>query len=125
MAHAVGGSLRLDPSPSSERPTVISSTSIKRLLVDRDRLNMAPQGVVANLTATIFDRIQDKPKEHQLLAMACAFILMAETCRFPAQDAFAAASNLMKDPLTATGRHVTFDGLRYHLETETLTDDGE
>lgn len=93
--------------------------------MDRDRLNHAPQGVVANLTAQLFDRLQDKPKEHQLLAMACAFILMAETCRLPAQDAFQAASNLMKDPLTATGRHVTFDAMRYHLETDILQGDAD
>lgn len=57
--------------------------------------------------------------------MACAFILMAETCRLPAQDAFAAATNLMKDPLTSTGRHPTFDAMRFHLETDILTGDAD
>lgn len=75
---------------------------------------------MARLTANLFDRNQGDPPEHQLLALACAFTLMLETCRFNAGDAFAAASNLMRDETNSTRRHATFDAMRFHLDTHML-----
>lgn len=92
----------------------------RRLLVDRDKMNHAPKAEVATTCVSIFDRIQDRPKHLQLLALASAFILLSGACNIPAQDVFAAATNVMKDPLTSTGLGLQFQAMRYHLDTELL-----
>lgn len=93
----------------------------RRLVVDRDRLNSANRKQVANDTVRIFDRIQGWKKEAQLLALASAFVLLAETCKVPAQDVFTASKNLMADPLTASGLAPQFQAMKFHLNTEVLT----
>lgn len=93
-----------------------------RSLIDRDRLNNANKYDVASTCVRIFDRIQAMDKEHQLLALACAFSLMADACRLPAQDIFTVAKNLMVDEQTATGIAPQFQAMRYHLDTELLAD---
>lgn len=93
----------------------------RRLLVDRDRLSNANRANVARLCVLLFDRLQHHArKEEQLLALAAAFLLMAEACGIPAQDAFVAVKNMMADPLRASGIYHQFDAMRYHLDTEVL-----
>lgn len=92
----------------------------KKLLVDRDRLMNANKAEVARDTVTVFDRIQHLPKHRQLLALAAAFLLTADASGIPAQDAFTATKNLMKDPLTSTGLSPQFQAMKFHLRTEVL-----
>lgn len=93
-----------------------------RLLVDRDRLINANRANVARLCVNLFERIQLHPrKEEQLLALAAAFLLMAEACSIPAQEAFTAVKNMMADPMRASGIYHQFDAMRFHLDTEVLT----
>lgn len=93
----------------------------KRLLYNRDRLMNASKRSVANITVAIFDRIQGAAKELQILGLAAAFAITCEASRVEPQEAFTAVKNLMADPLTATGRGLQFDAMRYHLDTELLT----
>lgn len=93
-----------------------------RSLVDRDALNSAPKKTIGNLCVRVFDSIQHARKEHQLLGLAGAFTLLAEACRIPAQDVFAAVKNLMADPMTSTGRAPQFQAMKFHLDTEVLED---
>lgn len=102
----------------SQEPTIAHQKSIDGILIDRDRLMNAPRGAVANACVRLFDRIQDLPHEHQLLAFAGAFVIMAEAYGFPAQDAFTAVKNLMLDPENATGWDHRFDAMRWNLRTE-------
>jgi hypothetical protein len=74
---------------------------------------------VARLCVMLFNAIQNHPrKEEQLLALAAAFLLMAEAAGIPAQDAFTAVKNLMADPLHSDRIEHRFAAMRYHLETE-------
>lgn len=69
----------------------------------------------------LFNSIQlHENKEEQLLSLAAAFLLMAEACGLPAQEAFTAVKNMMADPLRASGIYHQFDAMKYHLETEVL-----
>lgn len=92
-----------------------------RVLVDRDRLNMADKRSVARTCVDIFSAIQSKAREKQLLALACSFILLCEASGIPAQDVFSASKNLMADPMTSTGLQPQFGAMRYHLQTDVLT----
>lgn len=92
-----------------------------RVLVDRDRLNLASQKAVAANCVRVFDVLQHYPREHQLLALACSFILLADASGIPAQDVFTASKNLMADPLTSSGLEPRFQAMRFHLNTEILT----
>lgn len=92
----------------------------KRILIDRDRMNTADKGDVAQATVSLFDRIQHRPKHIQLLALAAAFTLMSSASGIPAQDAFSATKNLMYDPLTQSGIAPQFQAMEYHLKTEVL-----
>lgn len=84
----------------------------------------APRSEVARACVLLFDRIQALPKEHQLLALAGAFVLMASAFKFPAQEAFTAVKNLMADPNTSTGLGIQFDAMKWHLEDELAHDAG-
>lgn len=92
----------------------------KASLVDRDALNGAPKKLVADLCVHVFDRLQDRKKEHQLLGLAAAFALLCDACRIPPQDVFTATKNLMADPMTSTGLAPQFQAMRFHLNTEVL-----
>lgn len=84
-------------------------------------MNNANRLRVARLVVGIFDRIQDHPiKEEQLLAMAGAFVLMADAMDIPAQDAFTAVKNLMTEPNKEDGLVHQFAGMAYHLKTELM-----
>lgn len=76
---------------------------------------------MARLCVLLFDRIQlHENKEEQVLALAAAFLLLAEVAGIPAQDAFVAIKNLMADPLHADGIEHRFAAMKYHLQTELL-----
>ncbi|MFZ3194113.1 MAG: hypothetical protein WA154_13025 [Moraxellaceae bacterium] len=91
--------------------------------MSRDKLNNANRLRVARLVVGIFDRIQQHPiKEEQLLAMAGAFVLMADALDIPAQDAFVAVKNLMTNPHEEDGLVHQFAAMGYHLKTELLQD---
>lgn len=96
----------------------------ERLLIDRDRLMNADRGVVASLTVRLFSAIEDFRKERQLLALACAFVLLCDACRIPAQDVFTAAKNLMANPIAAEAdarpMGPQFEAMSYHLRTDVL-----
>lgn len=92
----------------------------RKSLVDRDKLNSARQSEVANACVSVFDRIQGWTREKQLLALAAAFVLLADASGIPAQDVFTASKNLMADPLTQTGLAPQFQAMRFHLNTEVL-----
>lgn len=92
-----------------------------QVLVDRDRLNLAPAGEVAHTCVSIFDRIQGFSREKQLLGLACAFALLADACHLPPQDVFTAARNLMADRLTSSGMRPQFEAMKFHLNTDILT----
>lgn len=96
----------------------------KTTLLDPDRMASASRVEVSRTCVEVFDRVQTKPREHQLLGLACAFILMCEALRVRESDAFATASRIMADKLTPSGRTAHFDAMKYHLETE-LTRNGE
>lgn len=95
----------------------------KRLLVNRDRLLHAPRKKVAQACAALFSTVQGLAKEVQILALAAAFTIICEATKLPPRDAHEAVNNLMYDPLTANGRALQFDAMRYHLDTELLPDD--
>jgi hypothetical protein len=93
-----------------------------RVLVNRDAMLNANRAQVARLVVYLFDRVQNEPKEQQLLALAAAFLLMAEATGIPAQDAFVAVKNMMADPMRASGIFHQFDAIKYHLKNEILAD---
>lgn len=93
----------------------------RSLLVNRDALVNANRSRVAHLCVLLFDRVQSEPrKEEQLLALAAAFLLMAEAMGLDAQDAFVAVKNMMADPMRASGVFHQFDAIKYHLKQELL-----
>lgn len=76
---------------------------------------------MAALCVHLFSSVQQHSrKEEQLLAMAAAFLIMADACGIPAQEAFTAVKNMMADPMRASGQFHQFEALRYHLDTELL-----
>lgn len=95
----------------------------RRLLINRDALNNAPRDKVARGCVRVFDRLQSDRKEHQLLALACAFALACRACDVPPQEVYQAASNLMASKMTSTGMLPQFNAMSYYLATEVLADD--
>jgi hypothetical protein len=80
-------------------------------------LSSADADQVATLAVSIFERLQNYPrKEYQLLAIACAFLLLSRAGRVPAQETFTYATNLMTDPLREEGMGRSFAGLLHYLE---------
>lgn len=65
-----------------------------------------------------FAAVQKQPREVQLLALAAAFVIQSEALGFPANDAYAAVINLMKDKTHASGRDHRFDAMAFHVKTE-------
>lgn len=92
--------------------------SASRILVHRDRLMNAPKKPVGDSMVRLFKTVESQPRETQLLALAAAFVLMSEAFDFPATDTFQAVTNLMKDPLTSSGKGLQFDAMKFHLQTE-------
>lgn len=95
---------------------------MKPAFYNRDKLMNASRREVARNTVSIFDRIQGLGKEAQVLALAAAFILMAQSAKVDTFDAFTAAKNLMADDLHSSGLAPQFAAMKYHLDTELLED---
>lgn len=75
---------------------------------------------VAQKAVKVFDRVQDETPEIQLLTLAAAFILLAESAGIPTQDVYTAILNLMYDPLHNTGRKHQFAALKQYLKEDVL-----
>lgn len=91
-----------------------------KTLIDRDALMCAPKKIVGDLCVHIFDRIQGRKKEHQLLALAAAFALLTDATRIEPQEVYSASKALMADPMTSSGLAPQFQAMRFHLNTEVL-----
>lgn len=98
----------------------MSRASPSRRLFDRDRFNMASRPAVAHTAVNALDRIQGAPKEHQVLGLACAFLLLAASIKMPAQEVFTAAKNLMYDPIHNTRMGHQFAGIKQYLEEDVV-----
>jgi hypothetical protein len=95
----------------------------RHLLTDRHALTNANRTSVARLCILLFNVVQNHPKkEEQLLALASAFLLMADALGIPAQDAFTAVKNMLADPMRASGIFHQFDAARHYLEADLATD---
>lgn len=94
--------------------------NLTSILTDRDKITNADRITTANVCALLFNAIQDKPAETQLLGLAAAFLLMARATGVPAQEAFTAVTNLMYDAMHPDGVEHRFAAMLYHLETEVL-----
>lgn len=93
----------------------------QKTLIDRDRLVNADRTMVARLCVLLFSAVQTHENyEEQILALAAAFLLMADVAGIPAQEAFTAVTNLMSDPLHADGIEHRFAAMKYHLQTELM-----
>jgi len=91
----------------------------KKTLLNPDRINNADQGQVAALTVGLFDSLQRNPvREHRLVALACAFVLLSRAARVNAQDVFTAATNLMVDETTSERMTPQFAAMAFHLEED-------
>lgn len=95
------------------------STRRRRLLIDRHALTNADRGAVARLCIALFNAASHNPREEeQLLALAAAFLIMAESLDVSPQDAFTAIKNMMVDPMRASGIFHQFDAARHYLDNE-------
>lgn len=95
-----------------------SSAHNTQRFINRDKLNHASAKAVGSAMVELFATLQKKRPELQLLALASAFILVAETFQFPTNDTYAAVVNLWKDPMTSSGKGLQWDAMAYHLRTE-------
>lgn len=83
---------------------------------DRDLFHSLKTLNVARGTAAVFDAVQMRPSEEVVAALACAFLLVADKYKVPAQDAFTAASNMMRFHDDKGRSH--FEGLRFYLDAD-------
>jgi len=93
----------------------------KRPLIQRDALNSASKNEVAKTTVSVFNAIQHKRPEHQLIALAAAYTLMLEAARYDAETPLVIAGNLMKDSRHSSGRSHQFDAMKHHIESEIIS----
>lgn len=97
----------------------------KRILVSRDALMNADKALVANLTVKIFDSVSTflsgTKKSAQIMAAAAAFVLICETAGVEPYEAYTAVKNLMVDEKHSERRDHRFAAMKFHLETELLT----
>lgn len=83
---------------------------------DRDLFHSLNTVNAARGTAAVFDAVQMRPSEEIVAALACAFLMVTKKYDVPAQDAFLAASNMMRHHDDSGKSH--FDGLRYYLDAD-------
>lgn len=83
---------------------------------DRDLFHSLNTVNTARGTAAVFDAVQMRPPEEIVAALACAFLMVTKKYDVAAQDAFSAASQMMKHHDERGKSH--FDGLRYYLEAD-------
>lgn len=98
---------------------LIGLTLNRHTLINYDRLVNADAGAVQNRMVHLFDRLQlRRDKERNILALACAFILMCRALKVTPQDAFTASQNLMVDPLRPEGIRHGFAAMELHLRDD-------
>lgn len=84
--------------------------------MNRDAFNNANPRRVANTAMAVIDATQRGFAPHeQAHGIACAFLLLAEHLRIPAQDLFTASKNLMND---TTGKRPEFRAITDYLRNE-------
>lgn len=86
------------------------------VLVDRDRLANANRADTARVCVRLFSAVQHLPPQHQVLGLACSFLLMADAAGIAAQDAFTFAKNLMADDLHSDRLAPQFAAMRFHAK---------
>jgi len=82
---------------------------------DRDLMNNAGQGRVANAAMATITKLQDYGPGEQLNAAAAVFLLLADSYGVAPGDAFAATKSLMNG---ADGRRPEFAAVQEYLERE-------
>lgn len=92
----------------------------RNLLINYDRLVNASKAVVAKACVKVFSLLQEMPPEVQILAQGASFVLLCSAAGVPAQDAFTAVTNLMKDPIASEGLDPKFAAMRFHIREELL-----
>ena len=83
--------------------------------LNHDLFNHASAGVVANGAMAIVDKLQDMRPHTQVAAAAAVFLLLCESHKMPAQDAFTVITNIMNH---AEGRRPEFAAVRQYMEEE-------
>jgi hypothetical protein len=84
--------------------------------MNRDLMNNANPRRVANATMAVIDATQRGFQPHeQMLAMAAAFLMLAEHWGMPAQDAFRAVTNIMNDQ---DGKRPEFGAVARYMKEE-------
>lgn len=83
--------------------------------LNRDTLNHIPVNVAAVDAMAVIDRIQDWPRERQMLAVTSVFKLLAERFGVNSGDIFTVADNVMNH---ADGKRVEFDAIAAYLRSE-------
>lgn len=64
---------------------------------NRDRLTNCNQAEAGRAAMTVIDRLQDFPKDEQVVGMTGAFLLMLEAYGVTVQDAMTTTKNLIND----------------------------
>jgi hypothetical protein len=83
---------------------------------DRDLFNSLSTKSAAQSTIAVLDRVQLLRPEEQIAGLAAAFLLISDRYKVPAQDAFLAASNMMRHH-DDRGRS-EFDAVRSYLDAD-------
>lgn len=83
---------------------------------DRDAFHSLRTKKAAHATAAVLSELQYRTPEEQIAGVACAFLLLCERYRMPAQDAFAATKQMMNHHDARGG--TDFDGIRSYLDAD-------
>ena len=83
---------------------------------DRDAFHSLRTKAAALSTAELLSAVQYRSPEEQVAGLACAFLLLTERYRIPAQDAFTATKAMMNHHDARGG--TDFDGLRSYLDAD-------
>lgn len=86
-----------------------------RKRINRDVMNMAGPVEVARASMTTLNALQDFRPEIQILGAAAVFLSLADHLGIPAQEAFAATTNLINDD---NGKRPEFQAISAYLEGE-------
>ena len=84
--------------------------------INRDLLNNADAETVARAGIDILDRMQNHPQHIQPLALAAAFITLADHLRVPAQDLFTVTTNMMTEEENIAEFKAVKDYIKYEIK---------
>lgn len=85
-------------------------------LFNRDLLNNAAPGDIAQAVYSLVDDLQLQKPHLQAAAVAVLFLIVADLWRVPPQDVFTVVKNLMTDPIH--GERPEFRALRMYANEE-------